>query len=59
MTDKLIPANPAKVLVIRNVLPNIVTFSAPFFRFGRLKVGGRGTLGERLLHPSHPLEETN
>lgn len=32
-------------MVIRNVTPNIVTFSVPFARFGRIKIGGRGTLG--------------
>lgn len=41
---KLIPSDPAKVMVIRDVTPTITTFSAPFLRFGLLKVGGRGTL---------------
>ncbi|KAF7559363.1 hypothetical protein G7046_g4803 [Stylonectria norvegica] len=44
MSSKLIPANPADVMVIRNVTPNIVTFSVPFSRFGTAKIGGRGTL---------------
>lgn len=48
MSSKLIPENPAEVMVIRNVTPNIVTFSVPFSRFGRFKIGGRGTLGESL-----------
>lgn len=37
-------ADPEKVTVIRSVLPNIVTLSCPFLRFGHIKVGGRGTL---------------
>ena len=32
-------------MVIRKVTPNITTCSAPFARFGRIKVGGRGTIG--------------
>ncbi|KAF4124698.1 hypothetical protein GMORB2_5364 [Geosmithia morbida] len=44
MSSQLIPSDPAQVMVIRNVTPNIVTFSVPFARFGRIKVGGRGTL---------------
>lgn len=44
MSHKLIPSNPADVMVIRNVTPNIVTFSVPFSRFGTAKIGGRGTL---------------
>lgn len=44
MTSKLIPSDPSKVMVIRQVTPNITTCSAPFLRFGRLKVGGRGTI---------------
>lgn len=31
-------------MVIRNVTPNIVTFSVPFSRFGVMQIGGRGTL---------------
>ena len=49
MTSKLVPQDPAKVTVIRNITPNIWTFSAPFKRFGRFKVGGRGTIGKYLL----------
>lgn len=45
MTSKLIPSDPSKVMVIRQVTPSITTCSAPFLRFGRLKVGGRGTIG--------------
>jgi hypothetical protein len=41
---KLIPSDPAKVMVIRDVTPNITTFSVPFLRFGHLKIGGRGTI---------------
>ncbi|POS68479.1 hypothetical protein DHEL01_v213127 [Diaporthe helianthi] len=46
MSSKLIPANPADVMVIRNITPNVVTFSVPFKRFGTIPVGGRGTVGE-------------
>ena len=35
---------PAAVTVIRNVTPDIVTCSTPFLRFGRIKLGGRGTI---------------
>lgn len=31
-------------MVIRNVTPNIATFSVPFSRHGKIKIGGRGTL---------------
>ncbi|KAF2270082.1 hypothetical protein CC78DRAFT_452110 [Lojkania enalia] len=45
MTSKLIPSDPSKVMVIRDIVPNtITTFSTPFWRFGRIKVGGRGTV---------------
>jgi hypothetical protein len=44
MSAKLIPKNPADVMVIRNVTPNIATFSVPFSRFGTAQIGGRGTL---------------
>lgn len=44
MTSKLIPSNPAEVMVIRKVTPNITTCSVPFNRFGHFKVGGRGTI---------------
>lgn len=44
MTSKLVPPDPAAVMVIRQVTPNIVTCSTPFYRFGRFKVGGRGTI---------------
>lgn len=45
MSSKLIPWNPADVMVIRNVTPNIAIFSVPFARFGTIKIGGRGTVG--------------
>lgn len=45
MSEKLAPSNPSEVMVIRRVTPNIVTCSAPFARYGRFKVGGRGTIG--------------
>ncbi|MCJ1429671.1 hypothetical protein MMC29_007586 [Sticta canariensis] len=44
MTSKLIPSDPSKVMVIRKVTPNIITCSTPFARFGKFKVGGRGTI---------------
>jgi hypothetical protein len=48
MTSKLVPSDPAKVMVIRDVVPKtITTFSTPFWRFGRIKFGGRGTVGKR------------
>lgn len=46
MSSKLIPANPADVMVIRDLTSNVVTFSVPFKRFGMIPIGGRGTLGE-------------
>ena len=48
MVSKLVPSDPSKVMVIRQVTPNITTCSAPFYRFGRFKVGGRGTIGTTL-----------
>ncbi|KAL0580492.1 hypothetical protein V5O48_001562 [Marasmius crinis-equi] len=45
MSSKLIPSKPDQVMVIRDLVPNIITTcSAPFNRFGRFKIGGRGTL---------------
>lgn len=41
---KLIPSDPDKVMVIRAVTPSVVTYSTPFLRFGRIKIGGRGTV---------------
>lgn len=32
------------VVVIREVTPNVTTLSIPFKLFGKVKVGGRGTL---------------
>jgi hypothetical protein len=46
MSSKLIPANPADVMVIRSITPNVVTFSVPFKRFGTIPIGGRGTVGK-------------
>ncbi|KPI38683.1 uncharacterized protein AB675_4124 [Cyphellophora attinorum] len=42
--SSLVPKDPSKVMVTREVTPEITTFSTPFLRFGRIKVGGRGTL---------------
>lgn len=45
MSSKLVPSDPAKVMVIRDLVPKTVTtLSVPFWRFGRIKVGGRGTI---------------
>jgi len=45
MSSKLVPSDPAKVMVIRDVVPRqITTLSVPFWRFGRVKIGGRGTI---------------
>lgn len=47
MSSKLVPSDPAKVMVIRDVVPRVITtLSVPFWRFGRIKVGGRGTIGK-------------
>jgi hypothetical protein len=40
----LVPSDPSKVMVIRDVTPQITTLSVPFLRFNRIKIGGRGTL---------------
>jgi hypothetical protein len=40
----LTPTNPEEVMVIRKINQFITTLSVPFWRFGRLRVGGRGTL---------------
>lgn len=42
--SKLIPSDPEKVMVVRHLTPDVVTLSTPFLRFGRIKIGGRGTL---------------
>lgn len=48
MASKLVPSDPAKVMVIRDVVPNVITtLSVPFWRFGKMKIGGRGTIGTR------------
>ncbi|TKX20128.1 hypothetical protein C1H76_7628 [Elsinoe australis] len=44
MSSKLIPSDPEKVMVIRKVTPEILTCSVPFLRFGRIQIGGRGTI---------------
>jgi len=45
MTSRLVPSDPAKVMVIRDVVPKVITtLSVPFWRFGRIKIGGRGTI---------------
>lgn len=42
--SSLIPSDPSKVMVIRSITPELTTFSTPFLRFGRIKIGGRATL---------------
>lgn len=42
--QKLIPQDPEKVTVLNRVTPTILTFSSPFMRFGRIKIGGRATV---------------
>lgn len=42
--NSLIPSDPSKVMVIRDITPELTTFSTPFLRFGRIKIGGRATL---------------
>lgn len=44
MSDKLVPANPEEVMVIRDVSPSVTTLSLPFLRFGKIKIGGRATI---------------
>ncbi|APA11082.1 hypothetical protein SS1G_03184 [Sclerotinia sclerotiorum 1980 UF-70] len=44
MSDKLVPSDPEKVMVIRDVTSNITTLSVPFSRFGMIKIGGRATI---------------
>ena len=31
-------------MVIRRITPDVIAFSTPFLRFGRIKIGGRGTV---------------
>ncbi|KAI9045302.1 uncharacterized protein KD926_008727 [Aspergillus affinis] len=50
MAPQLFPKNPSESMVIRNVTSDVVTMSLPFARFGRLKFGGRGTLGPLAYH---------
>lgn len=45
MPSQLFPPNPSQCMVIRHVTHDVVTMSLPFSRFGRLEIGGRGTLG--------------
>ena len=42
--SKLIPSDPDKVMIIKRITPDILTCSTPFLRFGRVKIGGRGTI---------------
>lgn len=45
MASKLFPGDPSKVMVIRQVTPQITTLSLPFSRFGLIRFGARATLG--------------
>ena len=45
MASAYVPKNINDIMVIRKVTENITTCSAPFARFGRMKIGGRGTMG--------------
>lgn len=56
MSSKLIPPNPDEVMVIRQVTPEITTLSLPFLRFGKIKIGGRGTLG-KMQNPRRKLHK--
>ncbi|RAL68598.1 hypothetical protein DID88_007316 [Monilinia fructigena] len=44
MSDKLVPSDPEKVMVFRDLTPNITTLSVPFLRAGLIKFGGRATI---------------
>lgn len=52
---QLFPTDPSSTMVIRAVTPEIITFSLPFARFGIVRFGARGTLGEYCLLP--PLQK--
>ena len=45
MSSKFAPSDPEKVMIIRDILPNITTLSVPFCRVGLFKIGGRATIG--------------
>ena len=59
MSSKLIPSNPEDVMVIRDLTPNVVTFSVPFSRFGKLRVGGRATVGKSYHLVQSHIQVTN
>jgi hypothetical protein len=60
MSSKLIPKDPEKVMVIRDVVPRtITTLSVPFLRFGRIKIGGRGTIGKTRSIYTHMSTKAN
>jgi len=42
--SKLTPTNPEEVMVIRAINPFITTLSVPFWRYGKIRIGGPGTL---------------
>jgi hypothetical protein len=37
-------------MVIRDVTPNVVTLTVPFLRFGKIPIGGRGTISMSHSH---------
>jgi hypothetical protein len=51
MTSKLVPQNPDDVMVIRDLVPGVTTLSVPFLRVGRIKFGGRATIGISTFPP--------
>jgi hypothetical protein len=61
MSDKLVAQNPEEVMVIRDIAPNVTTLSVPFLRFGRIKFGGRATIGISSFPPPLfiPIRSTN
>ena len=55
MSEKLVPSDPAKVMVIRDVVLRVITtLSVPFWRFGKIKIGGRGTIGTFISRATKP-----
>jgi hypothetical protein len=51
--DKLLPTDPDKTMVVREVVPGVTTLATPFLRFGRIKFGAKATIG--ISPPSYPL----
>ncbi|RKK75267.1 hypothetical protein BFJ69_g7857 [Fusarium oxysporum] len=56
MDFSLSPRDPSAVTAIREIVPNVITtLSAPFSRFGLIRIGSRGTIGEEYFS-SLPLD---